>query len=758
MMARLLRRVAGPLLVLLAAGCATQALLHEGRELARQGDTESALARIDAALRLEPNNAELRLESTRMRENAVNALIARAAAAARAGDSTQAAAAYRRVLAIEPGNPRATAGLEDLKRLARHAEWMREAESAAARGDALAAARALRPLLAEAPDDARAQALKRRLEERPAQTPAQAALSTALRKPVTVEFRDTPLRQVFDALTRASGVNFVFDRDVRADQRTTVFLRNTTVESAVNLVLMTNQLEQRALDGASVLIYPNTPAKAREYQPLVVRTFFLSNADARAVANTVRSIVKTRDMVVDEKQNMIIMRDTPEAVRLAERLVGLHDLAEPEVMLEVEVLEVSRTRLMELGIRWPDSVALTPLPGVAGGTLTLNDLRNLSGASVGATVGATTINARAQVGDVNLLANPRIRSKNREKARVVVGERVPNITTTTTATGFVAESVQYIEVGLKLDVEPTIHPDNEVAIRISMEVSNIVSQVQTRQGTTAFQIGTRNATTVLRLKDGENQVLAGLISDEDRSTGNRIPGLGDLPILGRLFGSQRDARSRSEIVLSITPRLIRDARRPGLAQTEFDAGTEASLRSRPIETGVEARGMTLTLSGPTLAPAPAAGVAAVAAQPSASPPGAAALSLQGQANARVGSTFSVFLAASNLVDVTSVPFALGFDTRSMEVVEVSEGDLLRQGGAATTFNHRVDRGAGQIFGTVARTGAGSARGSGTLVRVTFRAIAPGPAGVRLLTVAPVGEGGRSPAVAPPAPFAIQIGP
>jgi general secretion pathway protein D len=151
--------------------------------------------------------------------------------------------------------------------------------------------------------------------------------------------------------------------------------------------------------------------------------------------------------------------------------------------------------------------------------------------------------------DVNLLANPRIRARNREKAKILIGDRVPNITSTITATGFSSESITYIDVGLKLDFEPTIYLDNEVAIKVTLEVSNIVDKVTTKTGTVAYQIGTRTASSVLRLKDGENQLLAGLISDEDRRTASKLPFLGDIPILGRLFGSHSDEGIKTEIVL-----------------------------------------------------------------------------------------------------------------------------------------------------------------------------------------------------------------
>ena len=420
--------------------------------------------------------------------------------------------------------------------------------------------------------------LKRQQEEPPRPVIAEKAAPAGMDKPINVDFKGATLAQVCQVLYRTAGLNFIFDKDVPLDQPISITLRRTPVRDVLSLILLSQQLEQRAINADTVMIYPNTPSKARDYQPLTVRSFYLTNIEAKTAAATLRTILKARDLISDDKQNVVVMRDTPEAIRMAEKLLAVHDMPEPEVMLEVEVLEIKRSRLQELGLLWPSSLMLAPLASVAGGALTLKDLLNTTSSSLGATVPAFGINARKENGDTNLLANPRIRTRNRETAKILIGDRIPNIPTPSTATGFIAESVQYIDVGLKLDVQPTIYLDNEIAIRISLEVSNIVSLMQTKSGTQAYQIGTRNASTVLRLKDGENQVLAGLISDEERNSGSKVPGLGDLPVFGRLFGSKRDEGQKTELVLSITPRLVRNIRRPGIEQTEFSIGPESAMR------------------------------------------------------------------------------------------------------------------------------------------------------------------------------------
>ena len=739
--------------VLALAGCAAQQIYREGETLIENGDFDKGMERFQEALRLEPTNARFRSTYLVTRERAMNGWMESAARVAGAGDAMAAEAWYRRVLLMEPGHPRALAGLAQLEQAKRHASAYSEARRLLTAGEPEKSLYLLREILSEDPANRRAIALAHEIDVKLAKPVSDPELSAGLKKPITIEFKDTPIRQVFEIFSRTSGLNFVFDRDVRGDLRATIFFRNSTVEAAMKILLLTNQLEYKVLDANSVLIYPNTPAKVREYQTLVGKVFFLNNADAKQVVNTIKAIVKTRDIVADEKQNMIIMRDSPEALRIAERLVAMHDLADPEVMLEVEILEVKRSKLLELGIIWPSQLVLTPLASATGGVVTLNDLRNISGSRVGANIGTLTLNANRTAGDTNLLANPRIRSKNKEKARIMVGDKVPNITTTSTSTGFVSETVQYIDVGLKLEVEPTIYPDDEIALKIALEVSSVTNQVKTASGTVAYQIGTRNANAVLRLKDGENQVLAGLISDEDRSTANRVPALGDVPILGRLFGSQRDQKDKTEIVLSITPRLIRNMRRPSLDETEFFTGTEASLRNRGVDPAQVAVAPGQFTSG---IPLPANAVPGAAPQ---APAAGTSLTLQGPPQVRVGGTFTVQLNMQAGEPVASVPVSLSYDARMLDVVSVSEGSLLRQNGGRTTFTSRVDRGTGQIFATVARTDDGGNAGAGSIVAVVFRALAPSPdVRTQVTTVSAVAVGGKAIETSLPAFHSVIIVP
>lgn len=759
------------------AGCAAQTVYKEGQELVTQGRTAEALPRFEEAARLEPGVARYRIAAIQARERVLEDQLAQAESLRRAGRLDEAEQVLRESLKFG-GSERALAAVRNLDHQRRAEGLLKASEAALASKDIDTARGKLKSLLLENPEHDVGLRLTRQLDEQATKPRAEATLSAAYRKPITIEFKDAALRSVFEVISRSSGLNFLFDKDVRTDQKTSIFLKNSTIEAAVNLTLLTNQLEQRVLDANTILIYPNTQAKQKDYQQLTVKSFYLANAEAKTVAATLKTLLKTRDVVVDDKLNLLIVRDSPEAIRLAEKLVALHDVPEPEVMLEVEILEVKRTRLQDLGVRWPDQLTLSPLPGSTGGVLTLAELRNLNSARIAAGIGAVSISAKKSDTDANILANPRIRARNREKAKILIGERVPNITATSTSTGFVAESVNYVDVGLKLDVEPTIYLDGEVAIKISLEVSNIISQIQTKSGSIAYQIGTRTAQTVLRLKDGENQVLAGLINDEDRRSANKVPALGEIPIVGRLFGNQADDASKTEIVLSITPRIIRNVRRPDASLIEFDSGTEnslgarpgtavspASIPSSPSPSSARPVGNSNSTSSTTPQPTSDAQTTALTPLPETASPnpvlatGPAALRWQGPTQLRVGDTFALQLMMQSDQPIVSVPLALGFDPRALQVTSVVEGDFLRQGGAQSTFTSRVDAN-GQILVSGTRAGETGATALAAFATINFRVNAAPTAETRvqLLTIAPIGLGGRAVAAPAPPPHILQLSP
>lgn len=593
---------------LLVGGCATDQAYREGERLVAEGHTEEGLKMLAESVREHPKKVEYRAALIRAREQYVGRMLREAEEAQKTAQFDLAESHYRAVLRQHPENARALSGLSGLLALRRNRTMLAEAQTAFDKDEVEMAGNMLRTILAREPDFAEATALLKKVEEKAGQARGVEfpQLAATYRKLVTLEFRDMPIKTLFDGISRQSGLNFIFDKDVRTDQRSTVFARDTPLLDVLDMLLASGQLAKKVLNGNTLLIYPNTAVKQKDYQDIVVRGFFLANADPKQTMNLLRSMARIRDVHVDEKLNMVVVRDSPEAVRLAEKLVRMADQPEPEVMLEVEILEVKRSKLLELGVQWPNQFGLlskesqtTFIYDDAGNQvsstttlvdtpLTLSTLESLFSSKNGdaskmigisPTLGAVL---NKTDGDVNLLANPRIRVRNKEKAKVHIGDKVPVITSNVTATGVTSESVSYLDVGLKLDVEPQVYLDAEVAIKVGLEVSNIVQQVKSGTGTLTYQLGSRNAITVLRLKDGETQVLAGLISDEERSSASRVPGLGDLPLIGRLFSAHRDDSSKTEIVLLITPRIIRNVIRPELANGEFYAGTESVASGQPI--------------------------------------------------------------------------------------------------------------------------------------------------------------------------------
>jgi general secretion pathway protein D len=607
-------------LAILLSGCAAQMAYRDGNDLIAKNEIEAGLAKYREAVQADPGNAQYRAAYLGARERATQRVLETAERDQAEGRAVAAEQGYRRVLGIDPQNERAIAGLRALDRDSRQVKLMEAATQHLSKNEYELAKQKLNAVLAETPSNDKARAMLREAVEKSAPSAVESGLSKSYKQPISIEFRDAPLKQVFEVISRRSGLNFVFDKDVKTDQKTTVLLKNSTVESAIYFLLLTNQLEQQVMDANTILIYPNVAAKLKEYQEMTVKTFFLANAEAKLVANTLKTILKSRDVVVDEKLNLIIVRDNPEAIRLAERLIALQDAPEPEVMLEVEILEVKRSSLTDLGVVWPTTLGFSPLSTSGGTGITIRDLNNLNQRTIGVTGVQLAINANKNASDSNLLANPRIRVRNKEKAKIVIGDKLPVITSTVSSGigGFASDSVTYVDVGLTLNAEPTIYLNNEVAIRLQLLVSNLVSTITTKNGTTAYQLGAREASTVLQLKDGENQVLAGLINNEERNSSNKIPGFSELPLVSRLFGSQRDDNQKTEIVLSITPHLIRNVQRPEASAAEFSAGTEASFRRRPD----------LTPRAPVSLPPPpgAAPRAAPATAPAASPVQGASLS------------------------------------------------------------------------------------------------------------------------------------
>ena len=717
------------LLIFVLAGCAAQRSYNNGQSLFNAGKVEEGLAQMEKASRLDPENSEYRSQYFKRRELAVYQWLTMAEAAKNNGSWEEAKNYYHRILKIDPDNPRAKTGLSSLDTDKKHAQMLEQAIEQLKKHDLSGASRNVRLVLAESPSQPEALKLQKAIDVMVAlSSQNNSVLKSKLDRPITIEFKDAPIQAVFESISSSAGINFLFDKDVRPDLRVSLFVRDARIEDVIRFLLVTNQLEQRVLNQNTLFIYPNTPQKLKEFQELQIRNFYLTNADAKNVASMLKGMIKPSNMNVDENLNLITLRDTPAAIRVAERLIAAYDIAEPEVMLDVEVLEVGTSLLDTIGIQYPSQIAYSVM-GAAGkpGVVTLPELINRNAGLVQATISdpALVINLLHQDGDSNLLANPRIRVKNHEKANIHIGDKLPVITNTITSTGLISQSISYMEVGLKLDVEPTIHLDNDVGIKVGLEVSSITKQIQNTDGSLTYQIGTRNASTTLRLKDGETQILAGLINKEDRKAANSIPGLGQLPIIGRLFSSRSDTASKTEVVLLITPHVVRNIVPPESSVEEYSSGTDSVISLDKME--INQAGM---VQGSNVVAADSAsavsGVATMKQAEMKLPPalGSAQLALDTPPQVQIGQTFTVKINL-NAKGLQNVLLDMSFDPAKLKVINVMEGDLLKKSDGKTQFMQQVQDMAGRISLSVIRHG--DIEGAGILASVTFQSL-PNAAG------------------------------
>jgi general secretion pathway protein D len=493
--------------------------------------------------------------------------------------------------------------------------------------------------------------------------------------------------------------------------------------------------------------------------------------DVKQAQNLVKTILKTKDTVIDEKLNILTMRDTPEAIRLAEKMFAAQDQPEPEVVLEVELLDVSRDRFLDLGIQWPSAFSVLA-PG-GGAARLLSDLRfNSKQNRYGID---RTIEGRAKEtdNDINTLASPRIRVRNKEKAKIHIGDRIPivNATSTPSTQGpVISETVQYLETGIKLEVEPVVYQTEEVSIKISLEVSDSQDAGKTNSGTSLIRVKTSNAATVLRLKDGETQILAGLIRNDQTSNADQIPGLGHIPLAGRLFGKHDDSWKKRELVLSITPHIVRSVPYVGAQMLEFSSGTEGSLRARPISiqgSGGEAVALNVPSAPASPAngrsPAPVA-TAAVPAAPAATPAVAAnaaglTVTLEGDEEIKVGEESIVTLHLKANQPLVSTALQIGFDPKAIKVIEVAEGNLMKRDGTQTTFSTRMDENAGRIFVGLSRAGSVGATGEGELLQLRVQGVTPTTgSAVKVVVFSGMGPGRALHSPALPAPLDVAVVP
>jgi len=423
-------------------------------------------------------------------------------------------------------------------------------------------------------------------------------LSPTSDQPITLSFpHETPVKEIYKALGGAFGINILFDQAVK-DDRIAIELKDVTAQQALERVMQAANHFYKALDEKTIIIVPDNPQARRDYEDLVIRTFYLSNGDAEQVTNVVRTMIEARNVFPLKALNAITIRDTADKVRIAEKIIEANDKAKAEVVVDVELLQIDLDKQRDIG---------AVVQGL-GGTLqvgkTVDDkgnpvlqnldfLRGVKSADLVFTIPSIAYNLIKSVGNTETLANPELRISEGEKATLHIGQRVP-VPVTTFVTGvqsgtqgsLPATSFQYQDIGIKVSMEPRVHHNGEVTLKLTVEVSDIAAAASA-DAPPSFNTRTIEAT--IRLKDGETNFLAGLIQDTQLTSSNKTPFLGDIPILGRLFTKDHNMHHRTDLMLTMTPHIVR---MPDITEDDMApmwVGTQSNLSFRGLSPRLESQ-------------------------------------------------------------------------------------------------------------------------------------------------------------------------
>jgi general secretion pathway protein D len=795
------RALAALALAITVSGCAGSRALQEARREEAREHWDLAVLAWEEAVALEPTLTELRVGLFRAKMKAAQVHYERGRIHRNSGQLDLALAELEQSVALDPTSDAAQMELKktkaDMEARARENAGGTPVEKAKAR---TRGARGAPPMLV------------------PSST-----------KPIDVTFPpDTNIKKIYAALGAAAGINVIYDPQLK-DDRFSLDLRGMTFQKALETTLRQAGHFYKVIDERTILIAQDTQQNRKEYEDLVIRTFFLSNGDVKDVSQMVRSILDLRRLAVIPQLNAVVIRDTADKVAVAERLIEVNDKAKSEVVVDVELLQINTDQLIDLGARYNRTVTATVVPGAGSGATTpatqlpWNSIKALGINDFMFSVPAITFSFIKDNTDAELLAKPQLRIAEGEKAQLVIGDRVPiPVTTINTqqavgGTGVIPiTSFQYQDVGIKIDMEPRVHHNKEVSLKLTVEVSQINGYVSTGDANSPKQpiIGTRTITSSIRLKDGETNFLAGLIRKDVSKTRNSIPFLGDIPLIGTLFSAVSTDTKRTDVFLTLTPHIIRSPQitdedlipiwvgtennvsfsglntrleSPNAAGSPFDAPPAEAPRTAPRPVGAPAStapnipqgGMPndpFKRTAPTPAPAqtPAApksnataaaaaeasnaAVSAAAADASGAPAGAA-LALEMTSERVLPGEVSVvnLTGISGLAPLSTLELTVEWDPYVAEVTGIAPG-AWRNSEDAASIRFDADRTAGRAHLHFARTGQGGLP-DGVLAKLAVKGTAPGTTLVRVTAGAAATAKGAAPApVVEAASFTVKAAP
>jgi general secretion pathway protein D len=604
--------------------------------------------------------------------------------------------------------------------------------------------------------------LQKRVQE--AQGPVDlAAISNV---PITLKLTEDT-KVIYETVGKLAGINVLFDPDYTS-RRVKIELNGVTLQEALEIIALESKTFWRPVTPNTIFIASDNPAKRKEVEQSVIKTFYLANlsqpTELQDVVNALRQILEISRIQPLPSQGALVVRGTPDQIALAEKLVGDLDKARPEVIVEVAIMQVSRDKTRNLGISPPTSatVALqnnlntttttgtttTGTSSTTSGTanqVNLNRLGNLNATDFTVTIPAATATALFGDSSTKIIQNPQIRAVDGQKASLKIGDRIP-IATGSFQPGIggvginplVNTQFQYTDVGVNIDITPKVHAGREVTLKILMDISSVTGQSNIG-GISQPVIGQRKIEHEIRLKEGEVNILGGILEDQDIRSLNGIPGLSQIPILKYFFAQSNVEHKENEIVFALIPHIIRAREVTDLNERALEVGTASAIELRrasqapPPIPGNEAAPAAAQAPMPTPPTQPAPQMAASAASFVFDP---------ASMTQAPGSTFAVNVLLKGAQNVYSVPLQVSYDPKVLQVLNVSNGGLLSQDGQPVALVHRDDDTTGALQITATRPpGASGVSGQGTVVTLTFLAKGSGQS-----TLAISKGGARDPAM------------
>ncbi|MEM9290248.1 MAG: secretin N-terminal domain-containing protein [Acidobacteriota bacterium] len=550
--------LAALVLVISTAGCSSHQSFRKAEIAASEGDWDSAVLFYMEAVEKEPENLSYKAALLRTKIQASQYHFEKAKEYREAGVLERSLVELQQAVQLDPTNQYAQVELEKVRE---EIQARQEARDSNGTIDELKdRTRGVRPQPPE--------------------------LNPRSNEPIDMDFPSTPVKTIYGALAKAFDINILFDPNLK-DQPLTIRLKDVAARDALEIVMRSAGHFYKVQDEHTIIVVADTPQNRRNYEDLVIQTFFLSNADVKSVMTMLRSLVEAKKIAVNEQLNAIVLRDTADKVKVAEKIIEANDKAKAEVVVDVELLQVNSSKMRNIGLSL-SNYGVTQSLDLGGDDvpLRLSDFDDLTSNNWSFTIPDLLYNFLKTDTDAQLLAKPQLRISEGERARLLIGERVPIPTTSFNTSNTVGGNIvplttfQYTDVGIRIEIEPRVHHNKEITLKVTVEVSNISSFVEAAGGQRQPIIGTRTIESTIRLRDGETNFLAGLIRTEDLEGMTGIPGLSDIPLLGRLFTNTNTDNTRTDVILTMTPHIIRT---PDLTEEDLLpiwVGTEANITFR----------------------------------------------------------------------------------------------------------------------------------------------------------------------------------